>query len=133
MSISDAALLGWQQRQLRSVGLPELNRELYAYTAEHPNEAAIATDYQAMRWLPELGPRSVECSCSGLPSFRAIFDRADVRYALVRTAGAADEVRALLQGQNIAQLVFESQGFASMKSDPGNKGRWQPCRSLPFL
>ena len=55
LCISDATLLSWQRRQQRFVGMPELNRRLYAYAADHPDEAMIATDYQAMRLVAGLG------------------------------------------------------------------------------
>jgi hypothetical protein len=111
LCISDERLLLWQQQQQRMVGVPDLNRELYAYAADDP-QALIATDYQAMRWLPELGERSVVCTCHELSAFRQTFDRPEVRYVLVRTEGAAREVREFLQDHAAAQLLFENHGFA---------------------
>jgi hypothetical protein len=108
--ISDERLMRQQLQQQRMVGMPELNCQLYAYAAEHP-QATIATDYQAMRWLPELGEKSVVCSCCELTGFRLTFDRPEIDCVLVRTAGAANEVRNFLQSQAAAKLVFESHGF----------------------
>ena len=88
LCISDRALLDFQRRQQRSIGVAELNQQLYAYAAEHPSDAKIATDYCAMPWLPELGPRSVVCASREFAGFQQAFDQADVRYLLLRTAGA---------------------------------------------
>ncbi|MGO9110005.1 MAG: hypothetical protein ACLP9L_12295 [Thermoguttaceae bacterium] len=112
LCVSNETLLNYQRRQQRTVGVPELNRQLYAYAADHPGEATIATDYQAMRWLPELGRRSVVCTCHQISAFRQTFDRPEVRYVLVRTQGAAAEVRAFLEEQSAARFVFEDHGFA---------------------
>jgi hypothetical protein len=111
LCISDDLLMDLQQRQQRMVGIPELNRRLYEYAREHPSQATIATDYQALRWLPELGARSVGCGCGDLSAFRKSFNRPDVRYVLVRSEGAAAEVREFLQGDT-AKIVFENHGFA---------------------
>jgi hypothetical protein len=72
----------------------------------------IATDYLALRWLPDLAPRSVACASDDLATFRTSFDRADVRYVLVRTAAASAEVRGFLARSNAARLLFEEQGYA---------------------
>ena len=112
LCVSDAALLDCQRRQQQAVGVPELNRCLYAYAADHPDCAAIATDYQAMEWLPDLGGRSVVCTCQELAAFRRAFDRPEVGYVLVRTQGAAAEVRGFLEDPTAAHLVFENHGFA---------------------
>ena len=118
LCVSNETLLTWQRRQQRMVGVPELNSRLYAYAADHPGQATIATDYQAMRWLPELGRRSVVCTCHEFSAFRQTFDRPEVRYVLVRTLGAATEVRAFLESQTAAQLVFENHGFAFFEKQP---------------
>jgi hypothetical protein len=118
LCVSNETLLKSQRRQQRTVGVPELNRELYAYDADHPGDARIATDYQAMRWLPELGRRGVVCTCHNLAAFRQTFDRADVRYLLVRTQGAAAEVRAFLQNRAAARFIFENHGFAFYEKRP---------------
>ena len=76
-----------------------------------------------MRWLPELGPRSVVCTCHELSAFRQTFDRPEVRFVLVRTEGAAAEVRAFLEGQTAAQLVFENHGFAFYEKRPGEQAK----------
>jgi hypothetical protein len=123
LCVSDTMLLDRQQRQQRLVGVPDLNQQLYAYAAEHPGEATIATDYQAMRWLPELGRRSVVCTCHELSAFRQTFDRPEVRCVLVRRRGAAAEVRAFLEGQTAAQLVFENHGFALYEKRPGERAK----------
>jgi hypothetical protein len=112
LCISDHSLQSLQDRQQRTVGLPELNRQLYAYAADHPGAALIATDYQAMRWLPELASRSEVCTCHEISAFRSSFDRPEVRCVLVRTGGAAVKVREFLKTQTAARLVFESCGFA---------------------
>jgi hypothetical protein len=118
LCISDHRLLSLQRRQQRMVGVPELNSQLYAYAADHPSEATIATDYQAMRWLPELGPRSVVCTCHEYSAFRQTFDRPEIRYVLVRMPGAVAEVREFLAGQVAARLLFESHGFAFFEKRP---------------
>ncbi len=112
LCVSDAALLDCQRQQQRAVGVPELNRCLYAYAADHPDCAAIATDYQAMEWLPDMGGRRVVCTCQELAAFRRSFDRPEVGYVLVRTQGAAADVRGFLADATAAHLVFENHGFA---------------------
>ncbi len=121
LCINNEGLLNSQREQQRLVGLPDLNQELYAYAAGHPGKTTIATDYQAMRWLPELGRRSVVCTCHEISAFRQTFDRPEVRYVLVRTEGAAADVRAFLAGQTAAQLVFESHGFAFYEKRAGER------------
>jgi hypothetical protein len=112
LCVRDETLRDAQRRQQRTVGLPELNRQLYVYAADHPSQTTIATDYQAMRWLPELARRSMICTCHELHAFRQAFDRSEVGCVLVRTAGAAAEVQAFLKSQTAARLVFEDHGFA---------------------
>jgi hypothetical protein len=107
LCVSDKTLRQWQQRQQRLVGIPELNRRLYAYFESRGGPAVIAADYQAMPWLPELGPRSVRCGCESLNAFRATYDRPEVGYALVRYKGAATAVQEYLDGP-AARLVFEN-------------------------
>jgi hypothetical protein len=119
----DETLIRFQHRQQRSVGLPELNCQLYAYAADHPGEATIATDYQAMRWLPELGRRSVVCTCHEFSAFRQTFDRPEVHFVLVRTLDAAAEVRSFLAGQTAARLIFENHGFAFYEKRPGDPAK----------
>ena len=63
LGVSDKTLRECQERQQRLVGIPALNRPLYDYFESHRGPALIATDYQAMAWLPELGPWSVRCAC----------------------------------------------------------------------
>jgi hypothetical protein len=121
LCVNDQTLLARQRRQQRMVGVPELNRELYGYAADHPGEAMIGTDYQAMRWLPELGRRSVVCTCHDSSAFRQTFDRPEVRYVLVRTDGAAAEVRAFLDGQAATRFVFENHGFAFYEKRIGER------------
>ena len=78
-----------------------------------PGQATIATDYQAMRWLPELGRRSVVCTCHEFSAFRQTFDRAGGSLSCwCETPGAAAEVRAFLDGPTDTQLIFENHGFA---------------------
>ena len=84
LCVSDETLLARQRQEQRKVGIPELNSELYAYAAAHPDQAKIASDYQALRWLPELGMRSVACTCREFPAFRRTFERPDIRYVLTR-------------------------------------------------
>jgi hypothetical protein len=110
LGVSDTTLRQWQERQQRLVGVPALNERLYAYLDSHDEPAAIATDYHALRWLPELGPRSVRCECETLSTFRATYDRPEVRYALVRQAGAAATVQTYLDSP-AARLVFEACGY----------------------
>jgi hypothetical protein len=110
--VSNESLLASQQRQQRNAGIISLNEKLYAHAAAHPGTGLIAGDYQAMCWLPELAARSVGCECRDLAAFRQTFHRADVRYILVRSAGAAEEVRAFLAKPAVARLLFEDHGFA---------------------
>ena len=110
LCVSDATLRQWQARQQRLVGIPAVNEQLYAYLESHGQPAVIATDYHALRWLPELGPRSAGCECQTLNAFRATYDRPEVRYAFVRHAGAAAAVQAYLAGPS-ARLVFEACGY----------------------
>jgi hypothetical protein len=110
LCVSDATLRRWQERQQRLVGVPAVNERLYAYLESHGEPAAIATDYAALRWLPELASRSVGCECEALDTFRAAYDRPEVRYALVRHAATAAAVQAYLDGPS-ARLVFEAGGY----------------------
>lgn len=71
----------------------------------------IATDYLALRWLPNIGPRSVACASDDLATFRKSFDRADVRYILVRSDGVASEVRDFLARSRAARMLFEEHGY----------------------
>ena len=114
LCMPDRWLLDHQHQQQRLVGIPALNRELYAFAATHADASIIATDYQAMPWLPELSARSVRCTCDRLSGFRATYDRPDVRYALVWYSGAVPEVRDYLDnhhGDSPARLVFETRGY----------------------
>ena len=110
--IPDTTLLASQERQQRRVGILSLNRQLYAYAEAHPTGALIATDYAALRWLPDLAPRGVTCASHDLPAFHQTFDRADVRYVLLRTEDAAAEVRVFLALPQVARLLFDDHGFA---------------------
>lgn len=110
LCVSDTTLRECQSRQQRMVGIPELNQRLYAYFESHGGPAVMATDYQAMPFLPELGSRSVPCICETLNSFRSIHDRPEVRYALVRHKGAATAVQEYLDGP-AGRLIFEARGY----------------------
>ena len=110
LCVSDKTLRERQERQQRLVGIPELNKQLYAYFESHGDPAAVANDYAAMSWLPELGSRSVRCTCEDLSAFRATYDRPEVRYALVRQKGTATAVQEYLDGPT-GRLVFEACGF----------------------
>jgi hypothetical protein len=116
--VSNKTLLDCQLRQQRMAGVTELNRQLYAYAADHPDRAMIATDYQAMRWLPELGRRSVVCTCHEISAFRQTFDRPEVHYVLVRIQGAAADVRRFLEGGSATRLIFEDHGFSFYEKWP---------------
>ncbi len=110
LAVSDATLRQWQAQQQRLVGIPQLNERLYDYLELHGEPAVIATDYLALPWLPELRSRSFPCECGTLNAFRAIYDRPEVRYALVRYEGAAPAVQAYLDSP-AARLVFEAGGY----------------------
>ena len=110
LCVSDTTLREWQARQQRLVGIPKLNQQLYAYFESHGGSAVIATDYLAAAWLPELGPRSVRCTCLASNEFRETYDRPEVRYALVRQNGAATAVLEYLDGP-AGRLVFEACGY----------------------
>ena len=105
--VSDKTLQECQERQQRLVGIPKLNQQLYAYFESHRGPAVIATDYLAAVWLPELGRRSVPCTCVDLNAFRAAYDRPEVHYALVRQKGAVTPVLDYLDGP-AGRLVFEA-------------------------
>jgi len=108
--VTDKMLRQWQGPQQRLVGMSELNQQLYAYFESRGGADMIATDYQAMPWLPELGPRSIRCSCEKLDDFRATYDRPDVRFALVEEKGAATAVLEYLGGPG-GRLVSEACGY----------------------
>jgi hypothetical protein len=110
--VPDETLLSLQQRQLRQVGIADLNDRLYAFSQAHTDRALIATDYLALRWLPDFRPRSVACASDDLATFRKSFDRADVRYVLVRTAGISDDVRNFLARPAAVRLLFNLHGYA---------------------
>ena len=111
LCISNDSLLALQRRQQRRVGSPPLNAKVYAYAESHPGMTYMASDYLAMRWLPELAPRTIVCSCQELAVFRRTFDRPDVGYVLVRSADLAAEVRQFLARPSVARLIFADQGF----------------------
>jgi hypothetical protein len=110
LCLSDKTLRQWQQRQQPLVGIPELNMRLYDYLESRDGPAVIATDYQAMVWLPELQSRSIQCECGSLSAFRAAFDRPEVGFALIRQKTAATAVEDYLDGP-AGRLVFEACGF----------------------
>ncbi len=112
LCIRDDALLSLQRRQQRQVGIADLNDRLYAFSQAPPDRSLIATDYLALRWLPDFGPRSIACAADDLAAFHKSFDRADVRYVLVRIAAASDEVRGFLAQPTAARLLFEEHGYA---------------------
>ncbi len=112
LCVRDETLLSLQRRQLRQVGIADLNDRLSAFSQSQPGRSLIATDYLALRWLPDFGPRSIACAADDLAKFRKSFDRADVRYVLVRTAAASEEVRGLLAQPTTAKLLFEEHGYA---------------------
>jgi hypothetical protein len=109
--IRDETLLALQQRQQREVGISSLNQQLYCFLEANPGVETVATDYQAMRWLPELGARGVICTCHELSAFRHTFDRPEIRHILIRRKGAAPEVREFLNSRAGVRLVFEDHGF----------------------
>jgi len=112
LRIPDNTLLSLQRSQLHQVGIPSLNDRLYVFSRAHPGRSLIANDYLALRWLPEFGPRSIACASDDLATFRRSFDRADVRYVLVRSEGIAAEVRGFLAQPRMARLLFEEHGYA---------------------
>ena len=112
LCVRDETLLSLQRRQLRQVGISDLNDRLYAFSQSSSDRSLIATDYLALCWLPDLGPRSVACAADDLATFRKSFDRADVRYVLVRTAAESEKVRGLLAQPTAARLLFEEHGYA---------------------
>ena len=112
LCVRDDALLSLQRRQQRQVGIADLNDRLYAFSQSHCDRSLIATDYLALRWLPDFGPRSVACASDDLATFRKSFDRTDVRYVLVRTAAASEVVRGFLAQPAAARLLFEEHGYA---------------------
>jgi hypothetical protein len=110
LCVSEKTLRDCQDRQQRLVGIPELNMRLYDYFRSCRGPAVIATDYQAMLWLPELQSRSIQCRCGILDEFRAAYDRPEVGFALVRQKTAATAVHEYLDGP-AGHLVFEAGGF----------------------
>ena len=101
------------------VGIPELNQRLYAYFESHNgHNNVIATDYQAMSFLPELRSRSVPCACDALNTFRAIYDRPEVCHALIRHKGAATAVQEYLDGP-AGRRVFEVHGYRFYEKPEG--------------
>jgi hypothetical protein len=116
--VRDESLLSLQQRQQRRIGIPDLNERLYQFSASNADQSLIATDYLALHWLPDIGPRSVVCASDDLATFRKSFDRADVRYILVRTAGVSDDVRNFLAQLAAARLLFEEHGYAFYEKIP---------------
>ena len=112
LCVRDETLLSLQRRELRQVGIADLNDRLYAFSQAHADGSLIATDYLALRWLPDFGPRSVACASDDLATFRKSFDRADVRYVLVRTTAVSEEVRGFLAQGASVRLLFEEHGYA---------------------
>jgi hypothetical protein len=112
LRIRDESLLSLQRHQLRQVGIPGLNDRLYEFSHSPSDRSMIATDYLALRWLPDIGPRSVACASDDLATFRKSFDRADVHYVIVRSDGIAPEVRRFLARPRAARLLFEEHGYA---------------------
>jgi hypothetical protein len=128
LCISDKTLLSIQRCQQRCVGIRALNSRLYAYFEKQgvapcsplpARSSLIATDYLALRWLPDLAPRSVVCTCHKLTAFRQTFDRPDVRYILVQSGSAAAEVRTFLGRSAAVRLLFEDHGFSFYEKQGG--------------
>ncbi len=130
LCVSDKTLRECQQRQQRLVGISDLNQQLYAYFPSRGGPGRIATDYQALPWLPELGPRSVPCTCETSNAFRAAYDRPEVRYALVRYKGAATAVQHYLDGP-AARLVFEAGDYRLYEKPAAPRTRSRSERIIP--
>ncbi len=112
LCVRDETLLAAQRRQQRHVGIVSLNNQLYAIAVPQHGNALIASDYLALRWLPGLASQSIACTFDDQAAFRQTFDRTDVRYVLVRTDGAAAEVRAFLARTYGLRLLFQDHGYA---------------------
>jgi len=112
LCVRDETLLAAQRRQQRNVGIVSLNNQLYAIAVAQRGNALIASDYLALRWLPGLASQGVACAFDDLAAFRKTIDRPDVRYVLVRTDGAAAEVRAFLARTSAVRLLFQDHGYA---------------------
>jgi len=118
LCVSEETLRQWQAPQQRLVGIPELNQRLYLYFESRGGPAMIAADYQALPWLPELGPRSVRCSGEALDDFRAVYDRPEVHFALVEKQAAAREVLEYLDGPG-GRLIFDAWGYRLHEKQSG--------------
>ncbi len=90
--ITQADLLARQRELQRSVGVPKVNEQLYAYQAKAPIDGRIVTDYWPLRWLPGFEDHYCGCPMNDLPAFEARWRQPDVRYALIRRATASREV-----------------------------------------
>lgn len=107
--------LAKRQRELqRSAGVPDTNRQLYEHLQCQGIEGYVATDYLCMRWLPDLNRHYLACPTDGLATFQTVYERADVRYALVHKAHTAPEVRRYLEqqgGPEASRLLFDSKYY----------------------
>jgi hypothetical protein len=76
-----------------------------------PPAAAVATDYTAMQWLPGLKQRCVPCLVDSAASFRVIYERPEIGFALLPQKRTADAVWQYLEtsgGRGDSLLLAES-------------------------
>jgi hypothetical protein len=103
-------LIARHRRLQRTVGMPEVNEQLYAYDARQKIDGQIASDYLALPWVPGLAQRGVSCTADTLKSFRRVYDRPDVKYALIYKGRTCPEVQQYLQaagGAGDSEVLFD--------------------------
>jgi hypothetical protein len=110
LCIDRDALLARQVRLQREGGLPEVNLQLYDYDQQHGIHGPIATNYHYMRFLPGMETCYLECNPEELTQFRSVYDRPDVKCAMLFKTTIAPQVREYLDqsGPGGSRVLAES-------------------------
>ena len=94
--------------------MPDVNQQLYDYDNRRGIRGQIATDYIYLPWLPGLQQYYVACMADSLATFQYVYQRPDVKYALLFKPTISPEVRAYLDarsGPGSSQVVAESEYY----------------------
>jgi hypothetical protein len=108
--VSRDDLIARHRRLQEHIGMSDVNEHLYEYQRRQGIEGLIATDYLAMPWLPELSEHGLRCTADTLESFRLVYDKADVKYALLYKGHTCPQVQQYLAtagGPGDSQLLFD--------------------------
>ncbi len=119
MMIGRDDLANRQRALQRAVGRRDVNAMLYAATDEYDRDrrpaaaVAIATDYLPLQWAPGLERHFVACGSESLASFRAVYQRPEIGFALVHQEHTAPEVWQYL-------AAAEARGSSRLVSSAGH-------------